>query len=104
MKVIDVERQCDVALLKKKVIHTERSTNNSMKECQSQQLEATNMMNSMTTLMNENQELSNRVIDLEVEVEEGHKLLHLSQLATPVTIVGKERKGKKGRSRWPLYM
>ena len=44
------------------------------------------------------------MIDLEVEVAEGHKLLHQSQLATPVTIIEKERKGQKGRPRWPLYM
>ena len=104
MKAAGVEQQCTVALLTKKFIHVERSVMNSMNECQSQQLEATDMMNSMTSMTTENEELRIKVIDLEVMVEDGHKLLHLSQLATPVTIIEKERKGQKGRPRWPLYM
>ena len=99
MKALDVERQCAVASLTWKVVNLERGATNSMKKCQSQQLEATNMMNSMTSMTTENEELRNKVIDLEVKVEEGHKLLHLSQLATPVTIIEKERKGQKGRPR-----
>ena len=45
--------------------------------------------------MDENKELRTRLVDLEVEVEEGHKMLGRSQTATPVSIIGKERKGNK---------
>ena len=95
MKVVDVERQCVVASSTWKVVNLERSATNSMKKCQSQQSEATNMMNSVTTMNNKNQELRNTVIDLEVKVEEGHKLLHQSLIATPVTIIEKKGKAKK---------
>lgn len=56
------------------------------------------------TTMNDNKVLHIRVIDLKVEVQEGNKLLHLSNAAISFPIIEKERKGRKGRPRWPLYI
>ena len=54
--------------------------------------------------MNDYNELRSRLVHLEVEVEDGHKKLRQSLAATPVTIIGKERKGQKGRPRWSFYI
>ena len=87
MKTICVQHECNNGLLKKQVIQAKRSDRNSQKVIQKQKLEATNMMDSLETTMNNNEELRSRVIDLEIEVEEGHKMLGRSQAATPVTII-----------------
>ena len=95
IRAVSVEQQCNIASLTKKVINAKRRSINLMKECQSQQLKATNTMNSMMATMHDNEVLHNRVIDLEADVEEGYKMLDLLKAAIPIPIIEKERKGKK---------
>ena len=99
-----IEQQTKVATLTDRVITSERSSTNSFKVSQSQQSNTINMREKLELEMNRNELLRDRIIDLEDTVDDGRKMLQQSMAAIPITIITKEREGRRGRPQWQLYI
>ena len=99
-----IEQQTKVATLTDRVITSERISTNSIKVSQSQQSNTINMREKLELEMNRNELLRDRIIDLEDTVDDGRKMLQQSMAAIPITIITKEREGRRGRPQWQLYI